>query len=128
LAKGGLWRDRPHLLPSPHQPRDCLGELVQIDGSEHAPFEDCDPPCTLLGFVDDWFPADDPRRTRGHLSGTAEVASVAAPMLPQDIANRGKPAKASPSGLRCARSVRLRRSSLAPALGNLCKSSRVQQS
>jgi hypothetical protein len=69
--------------------------LVQIDGSEHAPFEDCDPPCTLLGFVDDWFPADDPRRTRGHLSGTAEVASAAAPMLPQGIANRGKAAKAS---------------------------------
>ena len=29
----GLWRDRRHRLPSPHQPRrrrDCLGELVQI--------------------------------------------------------------------------------------------------
>ena len=40
----------------PHQPRrrrDCLGELVQIDGSEHAWFEDRGPPCTLLGFVDD---------------------------------------------------------------------------
>src|SRR5271156_4838168 len=33
--------------------RDCLGELVQIDGSEHAWFEDRGPPCTLLGFVDD---------------------------------------------------------------------------
>src|SRR4029077_18437173 len=43
-------------LPSPHQPRrrrDCLGELVQIDGSEHAWFEDRGPPCTLLAFVDD---------------------------------------------------------------------------
>ena len=42
--------------PSPHQPRrrrDCLGELVQIDGSEHAWFEDRGPPCTLLAFVDD---------------------------------------------------------------------------
>jgi hypothetical protein len=39
----GLWQDRRHGLPSPHQPsqrRDCLGELVQIDGSEHAWFED----------------------------------------------------------------------------------------
>ncbi len=30
----GLWQDRRHRLPSPHQPRrrrDCLGELVQID-------------------------------------------------------------------------------------------------
>jgi hypothetical protein len=34
----GLWQDRRHRLSSPHQPRrrrDCLGELVQIDGSEH---------------------------------------------------------------------------------------------
>jgi hypothetical protein len=41
---------------SPHQPRrrrDCLGELVQIDGSEHAWFEDRVPPHTLLAFVDD---------------------------------------------------------------------------
>jgi hypothetical protein len=29
------------------------GELVQIDGSEHAWFEDRGPPCTLLAFVDD---------------------------------------------------------------------------
>ena len=38
----GLWTDRRHRLPSPHQPRrrrECLGELVQIDGSEHAWFE-----------------------------------------------------------------------------------------
>jgi hypothetical protein len=52
----GLWQDRRHRLPSPHQPRrrrDCLGELVQIDGSEHAWFEDRGPPCTLLAFVDD---------------------------------------------------------------------------
>lgn len=52
----GLWVDRRHRLPSPHQPRrrrDCLGELVQIDGSEHAWFEDRGPACTLLAFVDD---------------------------------------------------------------------------
>jgi hypothetical protein len=42
--------------PSPHQPRrrrECLGELVQIDGSEHAWFEDRSGMCTLLAFVDD---------------------------------------------------------------------------
>ena len=51
----GLWIDRRHRLPSPHQPRrrrECLGELVQIDGSEHAWFEDRAPMCTLLGPVD----------------------------------------------------------------------------
>jgi len=34
MIADGLWQDRRHLLPSPHQPRrrrDCLGELVQID-------------------------------------------------------------------------------------------------
>ena len=56
MITDGLWQDRRHRLPSPHQPRrrrDCLGELVQIDGSEHAWFEDRGPPCTLLAFVDD---------------------------------------------------------------------------
>jgi hypothetical protein len=35
----GVWVDRGHRVPSPHQPRrrrECPGELVQIDGSEHA--------------------------------------------------------------------------------------------
>ena len=56
MIAAGLWQDRRHRLPSPHQPRrrrDCLGELVQIDGSEHAWFEDRAPKCTLLGFIDD---------------------------------------------------------------------------
>jgi hypothetical protein len=56
MVADGLWTDRRHRLPSPHQPRrrrDCLGELVQIDGSEHAWFEDRGPLCTLLAFVDD---------------------------------------------------------------------------
>ena len=52
----GLWIDCRHKLPSPHQPRrrrECLGELVQIDGSEHRWFEDRGEMCTLLAFVDD---------------------------------------------------------------------------
>lgn len=56
MMADGLWMDRKHRLPSPHQPRrrrDCLGELVQIDGSEHAWFEDRGEKCTLLAFVDD---------------------------------------------------------------------------
>ncbi len=39
-----------------HQPRlrrECLGELIQIDGSDHRWFEDRGPPCTLLVFIDD---------------------------------------------------------------------------
>ena len=54
MMSDGLWKDRRHRLPSPHQPRrrrDCLGELVQIDGSEHAWCEDRGAVCTLLAFV-----------------------------------------------------------------------------
>ena len=56
MMADGLWIDRRHRLPSPHQPRrrrECLGELVQIDGSEHAWFEARGETCTLLAFVDD---------------------------------------------------------------------------
>jgi hypothetical protein len=56
MIADGLWTDRRHRLLSPHQPRrrrDCLSELVQIDGSEHAWFEDRGAMCTLLAFVDD---------------------------------------------------------------------------
>jgi hypothetical protein len=51
-----LWRDRKQRLKPVHQPRyrrDCVGELVQIDGSEHWWFEDRGPQCTLLVFIDD---------------------------------------------------------------------------
>jgi hypothetical protein len=37
----------------PRVRRACLGELVQIDGSDHAWFEDRGPRCTLLVYVDD---------------------------------------------------------------------------
>ena len=56
MIADGLWIDRGHRRASPHQPRrrrECLGELVQIDGSEHAWFEDRGERCTLLAFVDD---------------------------------------------------------------------------
>ena len=33
--------------------RDCLGELIQIDGSEHCWFEGRGPHCTLLVYIDD---------------------------------------------------------------------------
>lgn len=51
----GLWQSRAQRLRV-HQPRlrrEALGELVQIDGSEHRWFEDRAPACTLLVFIDD---------------------------------------------------------------------------
>jgi len=56
MIADGVWIDRRHRLASPHQPRrrrDCLGELIRIDGSEHAWFEARGETCTLLAFVDD---------------------------------------------------------------------------
>jgi hypothetical protein len=56
MMADGLWRDRKQRLKRVHQPRyrrECVGELVQIDGCEHWWFEDRGPQCTLLVFVDD---------------------------------------------------------------------------
>ena len=56
MLADGVWRDRRQRLKPVHQPRyrrDCVGELVQIDGSEHGWFEDRGPQCTLLVFIDD---------------------------------------------------------------------------
>ena len=42
MITAGLWKDRGARLKAVHQPRyrrDCLGELIQIDGSEHWWFE-----------------------------------------------------------------------------------------
>jgi hypothetical protein len=55
MAEAGLWLSRKQRR-SFHQPRlrrEALGELVQIDGSEHRWFEDRADPCTLLVFIDD---------------------------------------------------------------------------
>ena len=46
-------KDRRQRVFQPRPRRACLGELVQIDGSEHWWFEDRGPPCTLLVFIDD---------------------------------------------------------------------------
>ncbi|MBN3787473.1 ISNCY family transposase [Burkholderia sp. Ac-20353] len=56
MTDAGLWvprRQRPPKIYQPRARRACLGELVQIDGSEHAWFEDRAPACTLLVYVDD---------------------------------------------------------------------------
>jgi transposase len=52
----GLWiprRLRPPKIQQPRTRRACVGELIQIDGCEHAWFEDRAPMCTTLVFVDD---------------------------------------------------------------------------
>jgi transposase len=56
MIEDGLWSDRRHRQPAIHQPRprrECYGELVQIDGSQHYWFENRGPKCTLLVYIDD---------------------------------------------------------------------------
>ena len=55
MAEDGLWLSRRQRRRF-HQPRlrrECFGELIQIDGSDHRWFEDRAPACTLLVFIDD---------------------------------------------------------------------------
>ena len=52
----GLWKPRKAKRQAVHQMRlrrACRGELVQIDGSPHAWFEDRGPECNLLVYIDD---------------------------------------------------------------------------
>ena len=66
----GLWKAKRAKQPNAHQMRErraCLGELVQIDGSDHTWFEERGPKCTLLVYIDDasgqllelWFVPDE---------------------------------------------------------------------
>jgi transposase len=65
-----IWKPRRAKQPSTHQMRErraCLGELVQIDGSDHDWFEGRGPKSTLLVYIDDatgqlqelWFVPDE---------------------------------------------------------------------
>jgi transposase len=52
----GMWKPKRAKKGTTHQMRErraCFGELVQIDGSDHAWFEERGPKCTLLVYIDD---------------------------------------------------------------------------
>ena len=56
MTQAGLWQPKPRRTKRVHPPRqrrDCLGELVQIDGSHHDWFEGRSAKCCLLAFIDD---------------------------------------------------------------------------
>jgi len=56
MIDAGIWIPRAQRRGRVYQPRhrrSCLGELIQIDGCDHAWFEDRGPKCTLLVYVDD---------------------------------------------------------------------------
>jgi hypothetical protein len=54
MREDGLWqtrRERRRRAQQPRHRRACIGELVQIDGSDHEWFEQRGPCCTLLVFA-----------------------------------------------------------------------------
>jgi hypothetical protein len=56
MVAEGIWlrrRDRRARVHQPRNRRDCLGELIQIDGCEPWWFEGRGPKCALLVFIDD---------------------------------------------------------------------------
>lgn len=56
MSEAGLWIPRKLRTSTVYQPRNrrhCVGELIQIDGSDHAWFEGRAPACTLLVYIDD---------------------------------------------------------------------------
>ena len=56
MMQAGLWqtkRRRAQRVHSARARRECLGELVQIDGSHHDWFEGRSAKCCLIAFIDD---------------------------------------------------------------------------
>ena len=70
MIEEGLWKPKRAKKAPAHpmrERRSCFGELVQIDGSDHAWFEERGRKCTLLVYIDDatgqllelWFVPDE---------------------------------------------------------------------
>lgn len=55
MIPAGLWRPRRYKKRHRawRQRRACIGELIQVDGSDHDWFEGRGPRCTLIVFIDD---------------------------------------------------------------------------
>ena len=56
MIEDGLWRAKARREPRSHPSRprrECVGDLVRIDGSPHDWFEGRGPACTLIAYVDD---------------------------------------------------------------------------
>ena len=56
MIRAGVWQTRKQRrkrIQQPRHRRDCYGELIQIDGSDHHWFEDRGPRCVLLVYIDD---------------------------------------------------------------------------
>lgn len=56
MIESEIWQTKSQQAKRAYQPRNrrpCVGDLVQIDGSDHEWFEKRAPRCTLLVYIDD---------------------------------------------------------------------------
>lgn len=56
MIKEQLWKVKQRkqiIIHTYRERRNCVGELVQLDGSPHKWFEDRAEPCTLIAYIDD---------------------------------------------------------------------------
>jgi transposase len=56
MIEAGLWKAKQHkhvVIHTYRERRSCVGELIQLDGSPHAWFEERAEPCTLIAYIDD---------------------------------------------------------------------------
>ena len=88
MIEDGLWRPKARRDVRAHPPsqRECVGDLVQIDGSPHDWFEARGPRCTLIVYVDDATRAC-PRKVTRNLTISFEGRT-----LPSRGERRGLPA------------------------------------
>ena len=95
MIEARIWADRKQRRQQVHQPRhrrECIGELVQVDGCEHWWFEDRGPQCTLLGVHrrrDQ--PADASAICRERISRTSGLA-------PRSLSSASSSFAANPNG------------------------------
>ncbi|WP_347557360.1 ISNCY family transposase [Robbsia sp. KACC 23696] len=89
MTAAGFWVPRKLRPPKIHQPRNrraCVGELIQIDGSDHRWFEERAASCVLLVFIDD----ATSRLMTLHFTQTESTFSYFE-ALRQHLDNHGKP-------------------------------------
>lgn len=56
MIQEGLWKAKQRkqiVIHTYRERRPCVGELIQLDGSPHAWFENRGEPCTLIAYIDD---------------------------------------------------------------------------
>jgi hypothetical protein len=55
MIREGIWKSKPYRAfhRQWRERRSCIGELTQLDGSDHEWFEDRAPRCVLIDYIDD---------------------------------------------------------------------------